>query len=38
MGKQGRYSPEARERAARLVFGQQGDHESQWAAIVSVAE
>ena len=38
MGKQGRYSPEVRERAVRLVFEQQGEHESQWAAIVSVAE
>ena len=38
MGKQGRYSPEVRERATRLVFEQQGHHESQWAAIVSVAE
>lgn len=38
MGKQGRYSPEVRERAVRLVFEQQGHHESQWAAIVSVAE
>ena len=38
MGKQGRYSPEVRERAVRLVFEQQDDYESQWAAIVSVAE
>ena len=38
MGKQGRYSPEVRERATRLVFEQQDDYESQWAAIVSVAE
>jgi len=27
-----------RERAVRLVFEQQGVHEAQWAAIVSVAE
>jgi transposase-like protein len=27
-----------RERAVRLVFEQQGKHESQWAAIVSIAE
>jgi transposase-like protein len=27
-----------RERAVRLVMEQQGDHESQWAAIVSVSE
>ncbi len=38
MGKQGRYSPEVRERAVRLVFEQQEHHESQWAAINSVAE
>ncbi len=38
MGKQGRYSPEVRERAVRLVFEQQDEYESQWAAIVSVAE
>jgi transposase len=32
-----RYSPEVRERAVRLVFEQQGQHESQWAAIGSIA-
>jgi len=32
-----RYSPEVRERAVRLVLDQQGQHESQWAAIESVA-
>lgn len=32
-----RYSPEVRERAVRLVFEHQREHESQWAAIVSVA-
>ena len=32
-----RYSPEVRERAVRLVFEQQGQHESQWAAIASIA-
>jgi transposase len=38
MSKQStRYSPEVRERAVRLVFDQQGQHESQWAAIGSVA-
>jgi transposase-like protein len=38
MSKQStRYSPEVRERAVRLVFDQQGQHESQWEAIVAVA-
>jgi transposase len=32
-----RYAPEVRERAVRLVFEHQQEHESQWAAIVSVA-
>jgi len=32
-----RYAPEVRERAVRLVFEQQGQHESQWAAIGSIA-
>src|SRR5438034_11542135 len=32
-----RYSPEVREREVRLVFEHQHEHESQWAAIVSVA-
>ena len=32
-----RHSPEVRERAVRLVFEHQDEHESQWAAIVSVA-
>ena len=37
MNKRTRYSPEVRERAVRLVFEHQGEHESQWAAIVSIA-
>jgi transposase-like protein len=32
-----RYSPEVRERAVRLAFEQQGQHESRWAAIGSIA-
>ncbi len=31
------YSPELRERAVRLVLDQQGEHDSQWAAIISVS-
>jgi transposase len=37
MGRQGRYPAEVRERAVRLVFEQQEAHESQWAAIESIA-
>jgi transposase len=33
-----RYPPEVRERAVRLVFEQQRDHSTQWAAIRSIAE
>ena len=32
-----RYSPEVRERAVRLVFEQQGEYDSQWAALNSIA-
>ena len=37
MNKSTRYSPEVRERAVRLVFEQQREHDSQWAAIGSIA-
>jgi transposase len=32
-----KYSPEVRERAVRMVQEHQGEHESQWAAINSIA-
>ena len=35
--RQGRYSPEVRERAVRMVEQQRHEHASQWAAIVSIA-
>jgi transposase-like protein len=37
MGTQKKYPAEVRERAVRLVFEQQGEHDSQWAAISSIA-
>jgi len=33
-----KYSPEVRERAVRMVLDNTGQHESRWAAIVSVSE
>ena len=33
-----RFSPEVRERAVRMVLEHQDEHDSQWAAIVSIVE
>ena len=38
MTRPSRFSPEVRDRAVRMVLEQQDKHESQWAAIVSIAE
>ena len=38
MGRRSKYPAEVKERAVRLVFDQLGQHESQWAAICSIAE
>ena len=37
MARRGRYPAEVRERAVRMVFEHQGEYESQWAAITSIA-
>jgi transposase-like protein len=37
MSKQQRFSPEVRQRAVRMVFDQTDSHDSQWAAITSIA-
>ena len=37
MARPSRFSPEVRDRAVRMVLEHQEEHESQWAAIVSIA-
>jgi transposase-like protein len=37
MTRPGRYPQELRERAAQMVFEYQDEHDSQWAAICSIA-
>ena len=37
MSSSNKYSPEVRDRAVRMVLEHQSDHESQWAAIGSIA-
>jgi len=32
-----KYSPEVRERAVRMVMGNEGQHESRWSAILSIS-
>jgi len=37
MARPSKFSPEVRDRAVRMVLEQQGTHDSQWAAITSIA-
>ena len=37
MGRPSRYSPEVRERAVRMVWEHESQHDSQWAAIRAIA-
>jgi len=37
MNKTSKFSPEVRERAVRMVLEHQGEHESQWSVISSIA-
>ena len=38
MGRQGKYPVEVHQRAVRLVLENQGEYESQWSAICSIAD